>query len=83
VDLFGAGVPVCALDYGGSIREQVEDGVTGFLFRTAQDLAALLTRLDGDPDALGVMRSRVRERWQVSWGEEWKRVALPVLTGGS
>jgi beta-1,4-mannosyltransferase len=79
VDLLGAGVPVCALDYGGSIREQIEDGLTGFLFRTAQDLAALLTRLD----SLEAMRSRVRERWQVSWSEEWKRVALPVLTGVS
>jgi beta-1,4-mannosyltransferase len=72
VDLFGAGVPVCALDYGGSIREQVEDGVTGFLFRSAQELAALLSRLDG----LDAMRVRVRERWNISWSAEWKRVVL-------
>jgi beta-1,4-mannosyltransferase len=81
VDLFGVGTPVCAFDYGGSIREQIEDGVTGFLFSTARDLAALLTRLGGDRDALDAMRAGVRERWQVSWSEEWQRIALPVLAG--
>jgi beta-1,4-mannosyltransferase len=80
VDLFSAGVPVCALDYGGSIREQIEDGVTGFLFHTAQELAALLTRLASDPDALDGMRSAIHERWPVSWSAEWKRIALPLLT---
>jgi beta-1,4-mannosyltransferase len=79
VDLFGAGVPVCAFDYGGSIREQIEDGVTGFLFHTAPGLAALLTRLGGERSALDVMHTRVRERWEVSWSAEWKRVALPIL----
>jgi beta-1,4-mannosyltransferase len=81
VDLFSAGAPVCALDYGGSIREQIEDGITGFLFRTSQDLAALLTRLGVDRKGLDVMHGRVRERWQVSWSDEWNRVALPVLVG--
>jgi beta-1,4-mannosyltransferase len=81
VDLFSADVPVCALDYGGSIREQIVDGVTGFLFRTARELAALLMRLRGDRSALDGMRGRVRERWAVSWSEEWKRVALPVVAG--
>src|SRR5579863_169823 len=81
VDLFSAGVPVCALDYGGSISEQIVDGVTGFLFRTAQDLADLLSRLGADRSALDVVQNRVRERWQISWSEEWKRIALPVLAG--
>ena len=81
VDLFGAGVPVCALDYGGSIREQIDDGVTGFLFHTAPELAALLMRLGGDRSALEVMHGRVRERWDVSWSVEWRRVALPVVAG--
>jgi beta-1,4-mannosyltransferase len=83
VDLFSAGVPVCALDYGGSIGEQIEDGATGFLFRTAQELAALLTRLASDRSALEAMRGGIRERWPASWAPEWKHVALPVLAGAS
>ena len=30
VDLFSAGVPVCALDYGGSLPEQIRDGEQAF-----------------------------------------------------
>jgi len=73
VDLFGGGLPVCALDYGGSIREQIEDGATGFLFRSAQELAALFTRVGSKPEMLEAMRDTVRERWPASWSEEWKR----------
>jgi len=83
VDLFGAGVPVCAFDYGGSVGEQIEDGVTGFLFRTAAELAALLSRLQSDAGGLSVMRAAVRERWPVAWDAEWKRTALPALAGMS
>lgn len=79
VDLFSAGVPVCAFNYNGSVGEQIEDGLTGFLFRTAPELAALLTRLGSFPDALSDMRSAIRERWPASWSEEWKRTALPLL----
>ncbi len=59
VDLFSASVPVCALNYGGSIPEQIEDGVTGFLFNTAQDLAKLLERLAAAPETLAPMRRAV------------------------
>lgn len=79
VDLFSAGVPVLALDYGGSIREQIEDGVTGFLFRTATELAVLLVRLASQPEALHAARHAVSARWSVCWSDEWKRVVLPVL----
>jgi len=79
VDLFSASVPVCALDYGGSISEQIEDGVTGFLFHTAHDLAHLLTRLAAAPDTLTPMRCAIGDRWTASWHNEWKRVALPKL----
>ena len=38
-DLFGAGVPVCALDYGASLAERVRHGDNGLLFSTAEQLA--------------------------------------------
>jgi beta-1,4-mannosyltransferase len=81
VDLFAAGVPVCALDYGGSLSEQVSDGQTGFLFRTACDLATLLERLQREPSLLAPMRERIRGAWGTTWREEWRRVAGPVFEG--
>src|SRR4029077_18593749 len=41
-DLFGAGVPVCALDYGASLAERVRHGDNGLLFSTARQLSDLL-----------------------------------------
>jgi beta-1,4-mannosyltransferase len=79
VDLFAAGVPVCALDYGGSLGEQVSGGETGFLFRTAEDLAGLLDGLARDRTPLAAMRQRIRERWSTTWSEEWQRIAGPVF----
>jgi beta-1,4-mannosyltransferase len=83
VDLFAAGVPVCALDYGGCLSEQVQEGETGFLFRTASELAGLLARLQQEQSLLAPMRERIRERWNTTWGEEWRRVVGPVFEGGS
>jgi len=83
VDLFAAGVPVCALDYGGSLSEQVCDGQTGFLFRTASDLAALFEHLQREPSVLAPMRERIRNSWGTTWSEEWRRVASPVFEGTS
>ena len=81
VDLFAAGVPVCALNYGGSLSEQVQDGETGFLFPTASGLAGLLARLLREPSLLAPMRERIAERWSTNWTEEWRRVAGPVFEG--
>lgn len=83
VDLFAAGVPVCALDYGGALSEQISDGETGFLFRTASELAALLARIAREPSLLAPSRERIRERWSTGWSDEWHRVAAPVFEGGA
>lgn len=85
VDLFGAGVPVCALDYGAALGEQVAEGETGFLFRTAAELAALLERLARQPASLDDMRRAVRARWNRTWHEEWRDIAAPLLgvSGGA
>ena len=74
-DLFSAGVPVCALDYGGSLPEQIRDGETGFLFRTAEELAGILSRVDRS--VLERMRKEVRKEWNQTWHEEWSRLQLP------
>ena len=79
VDLFGAGVPVCALDYGPVLREQVREGETGLFFRTAAELAELLGRLQAQPALALQMRGWVRRRRNATWPVEWRRVAGPVI----
>jgi beta-1,4-mannosyltransferase len=79
VDLFSAGIPVCALDYGRTLREQVSEGETGFLFRTAPELTRILAQVEMNPLLLGSMRECVRARWTTTWTDEWRRVAGPVF----
>lgn len=45
MDMFGAGVPVAALNYGPVVAEQVVQGENGFLFETSGDLARRLSQL--------------------------------------
>ena len=79
VDLLGAGVPVCALDYGPVLREQVREGETGLFFRTAAELAELLCRLQAQPALALHMRDCVRKQRNTTWPVEWRRVAGPVI----
>ena len=79
VDLFAAAVPVCALDYGAVLREQVQPGETGFLFADARQLANILSGLERDRAHLDAMAGLVRERWRTTWSEEWDHVARPIL----
>jgi beta-1,4-mannosyltransferase len=75
VDLFQHGVPVCAFDYGGAIREQIEPGKTGFLFRDAAGLAETIREITTDPHNLNEMRHRILHRWdRPNWSEAWSKV---------
>lgn len=85
VDLFGAGVPVCALEYG-CIGELVVDGRTGALFSDAPGLAReldeLLAGFPAQSARLEAMRAHVGAWRALGWGEHWRQVAAPVLLGG-
>lgn len=84
-DLFGAGVPVCALDYGACLAERVRHGENGLLFSNAEQLAevlfdlfetfpaeaALLDRL-----RIGASRS-ARPTWEEGWITEARAVLMP------
>jgi beta-1,4-mannosyltransferase len=80
VDLFGAGTPVCALDYGPCLHEQVDDGRTGRLFGTAEELAEALDYMLANADR---MREAIAAEWRVTWEEEWRRVAAAVILRGN
>jgi beta-1,4-mannosyltransferase len=79
VDLFAARVPVCAWDYREALREQIRDGVTGFLFKSAEELAALLRRLIADPSPLAEMRKHIEKDWQQTWDDAWEPAVTPLL----
>lgn len=85
-DLFGAGVPVCALDYGACLAERVRHGDNGLLFATARQLADVLFDLfetfPGDQAALERLRTGARRSARPTWDEGWERDAKPVLLPG-
>lgn len=90
VDMFGAGLPVCAVDYN-CITELVTPGVTGLLFKDSQQLAQQLLQLldgfndegDGQPSSssqLAALREGVaKEQSQWRWQDNWQAVAAPVF----
>ena len=86
-DLFGAGVPVCALDYGACLAERVRHGDNGLLFSTARQLADVLFDLfetfPAEPSQLARLRTGARRSATLTWEEGWTRDARPVLMASS
>ena len=83
-DMFGAGLPVCALDYGPCLAEQVRHGENGLLFADAAQLAAQLHELfrgfPGDTPLLDGLRRNVAEPPHPLWSDEWNATARPLFT---
>jgi beta-1,4-mannosyltransferase len=86
-DMFGAGLPVCAFDYGPCLAELVRDGENGRLFRTADELAACLLALAGGgadaAAARAALRPGVAAAARRRWHEEWAAVAAPLFAPGA
>ena len=91
VDMFGAGLPVCALSYN-CIHELVEQGKNGLLFSSAEELAvALQEALDGfstdggesgkKKSLLVKLRRGVAGSSMTRWHDSWTKTALPVIQG--
>jgi hypothetical protein len=82
-DLFGAGVPVFALDYGACLAERVRHGVNGRLFSNARQLADLLFDLfqtfPAESSELDRLRNGARRSARPTWEEGWATEARPVL----
>lgn len=85
-DLFGAGVPVVALDYGASLAERVRHGDNGLLFSTSRQLADVLFDLfepfPTDQATLDRLRAGARRSGRETWDQGWEREARPLLLSG-
>jgi beta-1,4-mannosyltransferase len=83
MDMFGCGLPVCALDYGPCLTEQVRHGENGLLFSTSEQLADHLYELfkgfPGDTPLLDHLRGNAIESGRVRWMEGWKLEAEAVF----
>jgi beta-1,4-mannosyltransferase len=84
MDLFGAGAPVCAFDYGPCLAEQIHPGRTGLLFRSAEELAQRFEELfgafPGDQVLLQQLRANVARESSETWSDVWQRDAAPVFS---
>ena len=83
-DMFGAGLPVCALEDGGCLAEMVRPGVDARLFADAEQLGAALLELLGERPApalealrAGALQAAAGPRWD----DAWRAVAAPLLLG--
>ncbi|XP_051126192.1 UDP-glycosyltransferase TURAN isoform X2 [Andrographis paniculata] len=83
VDMFGCGLPVCAVSYS-CIKELVDVEKNGLLFSSSSELAdELMMLFEGFPgrcDSLKSMRSNLMERVSsVRWATVWDENAKPLI----
>ena len=82
-DMFGAGIPVCALDYGPCLSELVRHGENGVLFANDEQLARSLCELFREFPSrsalLDQLRWKVQHQPRERWDEAWARVARPII----
>jgi beta-1,4-mannosyltransferase len=82
-DMFGAGLPVCALDYGPCLAERIRHGENGLLFATSEQLADQLEELFRDFPTHTPLLDRLRRTVMTSnhyrWTDAWRDHARPVF----
>lgn len=86
VDMYGSGLPVCALGYN-CLSELVEDGKTGLVFGNVQELADQLVDLfssfppgsESEGNTLEKLQSKVMALEGFKWEDNWERCALPIV----
>jgi beta-1,4-mannosyltransferase len=84
-DMAGAGLPVCAFDYGPCLSERFRSDHHGLLFKTADQLAAGLRALLGghpnDTSLLDRLRAAIATEREpsASWDEGWEAEARALF----
>ncbi|KAK4378088.1 hypothetical protein RND71_004384 [Anisodus tanguticus] len=87
VDMFGCGLPVCAVSYS-CINELVEVDKNGLLFSSSSELAdqfmMLFKGFPGECDELKSLKQGVlASRSSVNWATEWEANAKPLISKAS
>jgi beta-1,4-mannosyltransferase len=82
-DMRGAGLPVCALDYGPCLREIVRPDENALLFSSAVELAAQLCGLlrGAAVDTAALARLRRTPAVTERWDDAWAAHAAPAVLG--
>ncbi|CAG8704815.1 19651_t:CDS:2 [Gigaspora rosea] len=82
VDMFGCGLPVCAIKFD-CIGELVQHNKNGLIFNNEEELAKQLIELFTDYPAntlkIESMRKHVDEFQKERWDTNWNRVVLPLV----
>jgi len=82
-DMFGSGLPVCALDYGPCLAELVRPGENGLVFSTSEQLAKQLYDLfqsfPSNTPLLDHLQRNAVESGRRRWLEGWKVEAQPIF----
>lgn len=82
VDMFGSGIPVCAIDFE-ALPELVQNNENGYIFETSEQLADQLYELlvqDADQVKLSRMKQHVASHFQTTdWDSEWSQTVKPLL----
>lgn len=82
VDMFGAGLPVCAAGFP-CIGELVKDETNGLVFANEEQLAdqlwKLLKEFPKNQMELNKLRSGVVEFQKLRWEDNWRECAKPVI----
>jgi beta-1,4-mannosyltransferase len=78
VDMFGAGLPVCAVDFS-CLHELVHDNVNGLVFSTSDQLSKqildLFHKFPSGSSKLKKLRTGVEKLHQVRWQDNWDKSA--------
>ncbi|XP_030847257.1 chitobiosyldiphosphodolichol beta-mannosyltransferase-like [Strongylocentrotus purpuratus] len=82
VDMFGCGLPVCAIDFK-CIGELVKHEENGLIFKDAEELSSqfqdLLSSFPSKQGKLKVFRENLKTFQDLRWEESWKRTVRPTL----
>ncbi|KAI8072415.1 hypothetical protein BC940DRAFT_251837 [Gongronella butleri] len=80
VDMFGCGLPACAINFD-CLQELVKHDQNGFIFNTSDELAdQFLDLFCTHPDKLDTIRENViTEYANLTWENEWKRVVAQLF----
>ncbi|CAG8578736.1 4822_t:CDS:2 [Dentiscutata erythropus] len=80
VDMFGCGLPVCAIKFD-CIGELVQHNKNGLIFNNEEELARqLIVNYPANASKIESMRKHVDEFQKERWDTNWNRVVLPLLT---